>query len=227
MLETELYAPVKALFESMGYTVKGEIGDCDVMGIRGEEIIAIELKLHLNLDVIVQAALRQKVADKVYIAVPSPKRDALKRWQNVSHLLRRLEIGLITIKTSGANITFDAVPFNRPMSVRRSNKLKDKLITEFNGRHGDNNTGGTKGKNVTVYREQAILIATLMEKYGSLKLCDIVAMTGNTKSASILRNNYYLWFSCEKKGVYHLTEKGLLELSEYHDLASLLINEVE
>ena len=62
MPETDLYSPVKKLLTEMGYSVKAEIMDADVFGVKGEETIAVELKLSLNLDVIVQAALRQKVA---------------------------------------------------------------------------------------------------------------------------------------------------------------------
>ena len=77
MPETDLYMPVKTLFENMGYSVKAEVLDADVLAVKDGETVAIELKLSLNLDVIVQAALRQKVADKVYIAVPPAKRAAL------------------------------------------------------------------------------------------------------------------------------------------------------
>ncbi|MFK8016451.1 MAG: hypothetical protein AB8G17_13545, partial [Gammaproteobacteria bacterium] len=45
MLETDLYAPVKTLLEQQGYTVKGEIGKCDVVAVRGEEPpVIVELK---------------------------------------------------------------------------------------------------------------------------------------------------------------------------------------
>lgn len=31
-METSLYQPVKAFLEGAGYTVKGEVGGCDVVG---------------------------------------------------------------------------------------------------------------------------------------------------------------------------------------------------
>ena len=75
MPETDLYMPVKSLLESMGAVVKGEVGDIDIFGLMPDgRTVAVEMKLHLNLDVIIQAVLRQKVADSVYIAVPSPKK---------------------------------------------------------------------------------------------------------------------------------------------------------
>ncbi|EHS58345.1 hypothetical protein WG8_1605, partial [Paenibacillus sp. Aloe-11] len=35
--ETELYAPIKALFESLGYEIKGEVRNCDLVGIKPEQ----------------------------------------------------------------------------------------------------------------------------------------------------------------------------------------------
>lgn len=226
MLETNLYEPVKKLFEEMGYEVRAEVMDADVAAVKDDILTVVELKLHLNLEVIVQAVLRQKIADKVYIAVPSPKRCDLKKRQNISHLLRRLEIGLITVKETGASITFDAKAYDRKGGARRSEKKRQKLIDEFYQRHGDNNVGGTNGKNVTVYRERAILIAALIEKYGEIALADIPYMTGNPKAKSIVNSNYYGWFLKTEKGIA-LTDIGREELKNYENLSKLLISEAE
>ena len=37
MAEADLYAPIKAFLEAQGYRVKGEIGRCDVLAVRGDE----------------------------------------------------------------------------------------------------------------------------------------------------------------------------------------------
>jgi hypothetical protein len=43
--------------ESQHYEVKGEVQDCDVLAVRGEEApVAIELKVSLKLEVILQAS---------------------------------------------------------------------------------------------------------------------------------------------------------------------------
>ena len=34
MSETDLYPPIKRFLEGQGYTVKGEIGACDVLAVR-------------------------------------------------------------------------------------------------------------------------------------------------------------------------------------------------
>ncbi len=226
MPETDLYLPVKALFESLGYEVKAEVKDFDVLCVKGEETVGVELKLRLNLDVLVQAALRQKICDKVYIAVPSPKRTELKKRQNISHVLRRLEIGLITVKPEGAKITFPPKELDRAKALARNKKNKEKLMEEFSGRHGDNNLGGSNGKITTLYRERSILIAALSEKYGEIKISDIPHMTGNPKAKGIIDNNYYGWFE-KNKSNFFLTEKGKTELKEYEELKEILLKEAE
>ncbi len=36
-METSLYLPVKRFLEGLGYTVKGEIGHCDLVGLRDDD----------------------------------------------------------------------------------------------------------------------------------------------------------------------------------------------
>lgn len=48
--ETDLYQPIKQLLEAQGYDVKGEVGDADVVGCRGEEDpVIVELKTGFSL----------------------------------------------------------------------------------------------------------------------------------------------------------------------------------
>ena len=51
MKESDLYPPLKQFLESQNYEVKGEVQDCDVLAVRGEEApVIVELKLSLNLN---------------------------------------------------------------------------------------------------------------------------------------------------------------------------------
>ena len=226
MLETDLYEPVKNLFQNMGYEVKAEVLDVDVLAVNDVESVAIELKLHLNLEVITQAVLRQRIADKVFIAVPSPKRADLRRWQNISLILRRLEIGLITVKADSAKITFPAKAYDRKAAFNRAKSQREALMEEFAKRHGDLNVGGVNGKTMTLYRERAILVAALSEKYGKIKISDLPSLSGNPKAKSIVENNYYDWF--KKTGdTYSVTKKGKEETKEYGELKEILLSEVE
>ncbi len=227
MQETELYAPVKELLENMGYSVKAEVGDCDAFGVLPDgSTAAVEMKLRLNLDVIIQAVDRQKLADKVYIAVPSPKKSTLKRWNSIGIVIRRLGIGLITVKERGAKITFEPREYDMKAAEARNKGRRKRLETEFLQRHGDQNTGGTNGKTVTVYRENAILIAALAEKYGSIAFSDIGKMAGIAKARDIVNRNYYGWFKAEDDE-FGLTDRGKSELSEYRELADKMLKEAE
>ena len=64
MPEAELYGPIKAFLQGQGYEVKGEIGACDVVAVRGNEgPVVVELKEQLNLALLLQAADRLAVSD--------------------------------------------------------------------------------------------------------------------------------------------------------------------
>ena len=66
MSEVDLYHPVKRFLEKQGYSVKGEIGPCDVVAVRGAEgPVVVELKLRLTLALILQAVDRLAVSDVV------------------------------------------------------------------------------------------------------------------------------------------------------------------
>ena len=68
--ETDLYPPIKALFEDQGYVVKSEVGAADVVAVRGgEPPVIVELKLTFSLALVHQCVARLKVSDAVYMAV--------------------------------------------------------------------------------------------------------------------------------------------------------------
>ena len=75
-MESDLYAPVKALLEGQGYVVKGEVRGCDVVGVRGEEPpVIVELKRVFGLSLVLQGVDRLALSDRVYLAVGQwPKR---------------------------------------------------------------------------------------------------------------------------------------------------------
>ena len=53
LAETDLYRPVKQFLEAQGYVVKGEIGPCDVVAVRGDESpVVVELKERLSLSLV-------------------------------------------------------------------------------------------------------------------------------------------------------------------------------
>src|SRR5258707_12368439 len=57
-LETALYLPVKRFLENLGFTVKGEVGGCDLVALSAGEppiVVIGELKLSFNLELLLQA----------------------------------------------------------------------------------------------------------------------------------------------------------------------------
>ena len=97
MLEKQLFQPIKELFESDGFMVDGEVRKIDMLCMKDDVSVAVELKKELNLKVIIQAALRQKTIDIVYVGIFSPKSLHNKRFKEKLYLLKRLGIGLIIV----------------------------------------------------------------------------------------------------------------------------------
>ena len=94
MKEYELFAPVRDMFESMGYRVNAEVKDCDVTAVKGDELIITELKRSLSVNLLAQALDRQKTGANVYIAVPKPKRYSPKTFRDTLYVIKKLELGL-------------------------------------------------------------------------------------------------------------------------------------
>ncbi len=91
MKESDLYIPLKKFLESQNYEVKGEVLDCDVVAIRGKETpVIVELKLHLNLEVVLQAVDRLSLTQKVYVGVPKKSKLLKRRLRYIKKLMKML-----------------------------------------------------------------------------------------------------------------------------------------
>lgn len=225
--EKDLYAPVKEFFECDGYTVKSEVKECDLVAVKADELIITELKLSLNLEVILQAVQRQKMTEKVYIAVPVPKID--KRFKKVCDLLKRLEIGLILVYVkksfSYVNVELECKNCTSRIISTYGRRKKKGLEEEFQQRHGDNNIGGVNRKKlITVYRENALYIAGLMKNKGPLSAKELRALGAAENSHSIIYQNHYRWFKKVEHGKYTLSEFGLSDIENYSDLINVLLD---
>jgi hypothetical protein len=67
-LETSLYLPVKRFLETLGFNVKGEICGCDLVSPRGDSasvVVVEELKLSINLDLVLRGVDRTVVSDEI------------------------------------------------------------------------------------------------------------------------------------------------------------------
>jgi len=224
--EKDLYGPVKEFFECDGYTVKSEVKACDLVAVKDNDLIITELKLSLNLEVILQAVQRQKMTEKVYIAVPIPKIN--KRFKTICDLLKRLEIGLLLVyvkKTySYVNVELECKNFSSRIISTYGKKKKEGLREEFQLRHGDNNTGGVnRMKLITAYREKALYIAGLLKNNGPLSAKELKELGAAENTYNIIHQNHYKWFKKIERGKYTLSEFGLSDIENYSDLINVLL----
>lgn len=227
LLEEDLYHPIKTLFENAGYTVKGEVKDCDITATKDDLVTIIEMKLNLNIELLTQAVKRQKISDSVYIAIPDAgKITFTKKWSDILHLLRRLELGLIIVKVAGdhklAKVIIEPAPFDTAKSKSMNKKRRNSLLKEISGRSGDGNKGGSRGKKIlTAYREAALQIACCMEKYGELSPSKLKQKgTNPEKTQSILSKNHYGWFEKIDRGIYKLSETGKNAIIQYNETSA-------
>ncbi len=222
--ETDLFDPVCQFLIDKGYTVNGEVKNCDITALKGQELLVVELKNGFNVTLLIQAAKRQRVANAVYIAIPMPKSGIFSRkWKDICYLVRRLELGLLVVSflKSGprVEVVLDPEPFDQERSKQLNRKKHVGIITEINGRHGNFNIGGsTRRKLMTAYKENAIRIACYLQKQGPLSPGQLKELGTGAKTSSILQKNFYGWFERVSKGLYQITPEGIRSLSDYPEL---------
>lgn len=213
MKESELYFPLKQFLELKNYEVKAEVQSCDVLAIKGEEEpIIVELKLSLNLDVLLQAVDRLTLSSAVYIGIPKDCKSFKKKRKKSIKLLKMLGFGLILIGEDENSVDVIVEPTEyRP---RKSKQKKARLLDEFQKREGDPNIGGmsTKKGVLTSYRQRALKVAEYLKEHGQNKASNISKEINEPKARDIMYNNYYGWFEKVSLGVYTISSKGLEEI---------------
>ena len=227
MNEADLYVPVKGFLEAQGYEVKGEVGKCDLVAMREDgPPLVVELKLSLNLSVLLQAVDRTALTDHVYVAIPEPtgSRNTLlrKSRKSINRLFRMLGLGLITVGfrtpagTEEAEARIEVVIEPAPYQPRKNLKRQKRLQREFAARKGDFNQGGTTGRErMTAYRQDALLCADYLQRNGPSAPAAVKAATGIDRARAILYDNVYGWFERPARGRYGLTEAGHQALTQY------------
>ncbi len=206
-METLLYLPVKAFLERAGYTVKGEIGGCDVVGLSEGDpplVVICELKLVFNLELILQAVDRAALSDEVWIAARiSAKGKGRESDRRYRDLCRRLGIGMLGVSDRGEVqvLVSSASPMPRSNPKRRT-----RLVREHVKRRGDPALGGsTKVPIMTAYRQQALACALALAN-GPLRPRDL--KHASPTAGRMLLDNHYGWFERIDKGVYGLSQAG-------------------
>lgn len=213
MKESDLYLPLKKYLESQNYEVKGEVCDCDVVAVRGNEFpVIVELKLSLNLDVLLQGVDRISLSSLIYIGIPHDSKAFKKKRKLALKLLKMLGFGLILIDhiKNKVEVVLDPIEY-KPRKIKQK---KEKLLGEFQSRVGDPNLGGMASRRgvITSYRQKALKIALYLERHGDCKASQIAKDLDELKAREIMYNNYYSWFERVGKGIYSLNAKGKEEI---------------
>jgi hypothetical protein len=217
MAEVELYGPIKRYLEKQGYTVKGEIGACDIVAVRGDEPpVVVELKQQLNFILILQAVDRLAISGTVYIAFRTGKKQSAtfrSHRKQVLQLLRRLGVGVLTVSTRNV---VTAILDPQPYRPRSNPTRRARLLKEFEERIGDPEAGGSATKQrLTAYRQDALRCARELNQSGVLKLSDLRQRAAVERAGAIVRDNHYGWFDRVKTGHYELADKGRQAIQEW------------
>ena len=216
--ETDLYEPIRAFLEEEGYQVQAEVKDCDIAAVKDGQLVIVELKKSFNLKLVYQGLERQSLTEQVFVAIPRPKKGAReKSWKDMLKLLKRLELGLLTVALDSPLKTVDVVLEPSDSIAWKNRKKREKLQAELENRQVDANVGGmTRRKIMTAFREKSIRLACLLEKEGQVSTASL-RERGLEDSVGILSRNYDKWFKRVEKGVYALSEKGqdALENEDY------------
>ena len=220
--ETDLYEPIRAFLEEEGYQVQAEVKDCDIAAVKDGQLVIVELKKSFNLKLVYQGLERQSLTDQVFVAIPRPKKGAReKSWKDMLKLLKRLELGLLTVALDSPLKTVDVVLEPSDSIAWKNRKKREKLQAELENRQVDANVGGmTRRKIMTAFREKSIRLACLLEKEEQVSLASLRERSMEDY-AGILSRNYDKWFKRVEKGVYALSEKGK-EALEYEDYAKVV-----
>jgi hypothetical protein len=212
-LETALYLPVKRFLEKLGFTVKGEIGGCDLVALSGDDppvVVIGELKLSFNLELLLQAVDRAGACDEVWVAAKfSARGKGRENDARYRNLCRRLGFGMLAVTDTG-----DVEMLVKPTtSTRRDPKKRSRLIAEHQKRKGDPALGGsTRAPIMTAYRQQALACASALA-HGPRRVRDLKPEIPD--APKILLHNYYGWFDRAERGVYVLTDAGHAALKRW------------
>jgi hypothetical protein len=200
-LETALYLPVKRFLEKLGFTVKGEVGGCDLVALSGGDppiVVIGELKLSFNLELVLQAVDRAAACDEVWLAARMSARgkgrESDARYRN---LCRRLGFGMLAVTSTGDVEVIVKPPTTSP---RRDPKKRSRLVAEHRRRKGDPALGGsTRSPIMTAYRQQALACASALSQ-GPRRVRDLRPEIPD--APKILLHNVYGWFDRAERGIY-------------------------
>lgn len=210
--ETDMYEPVKILFEGMGYKINAEVKGCDVTAYKDGEIAVIELKTSFNLKLLYQGMERLKLTERVFLAVPRPAKSGSKESRAMLQIVKRLGFGMIFVALDSgvkeAGIVF--WPGEQSVPVKKNTRKAQAVVSEINRRKLETNKGGSRGVKLnTAYRERCVKIACIIEQRGAQTARVLMRDYGCEKDTyAIISKGPYGWFMKIDKGLYDLSRAG-------------------
>lgn len=222
MIESELFDPICAHYKQMGFEVDGEVKSIDMVCRHIEEdiTVVVELKNTINMKLITQAALRQKLFDYVYVGVWTPKNLRSKEHRNKVYLLKRLGIGLIYVSPKLHSVSIAHEPLADELLVyqQRNKRKRQAVLKEFQKRQLKENQGGIYNtKIITAYMEECLVVLKALEEGEALKVGQVREITGIKLCNRLLYDNHYGWFENVTRGHYRITSLGQEALVTYGD----------
>lgn len=218
--ERDMYEPVCNFLKEQGFFVKSEVNGYDVVAQKQNHIIVIELKKSFQLKLVYQAIDRQSVCKEVFVAIPrTDKPQNTKQFKNMIKLLKRLNIGLLTVALDSPVKTVDVLLEPVESDIYQNRNKKKKLLLELEGRTGDYNVGGmTRHKIMTAYREKALELCCILQQKDNVSCAFLREIGLSEKHIKMLGTNVYQWYQRVSRGVYCLSCEGkkALEEQEYH-----------
>ncbi|QVK17446.1 hypothetical protein KHQ81_11385 [Mycoplasmatota bacterium] len=230
--ETELFPPVKTLLIKNNFSICSEIQYCDIAAMKDDQLVIVELKTSLTLNLLLQAVKRQRLTDYVFVAIPESKLMKTKKWKDIILLIKRLGLGLIVVRFKEepyAEVLIEPMLFDIIKSQKQAKIKRKKLIKEFNGRSYDLNIGGSSKKKImTAYKEQSLYIACCIHLLGPLSPKKLKELGSHSKKTnSILIKNFNHWFYRVKTGIYDISEEGIKAITHYHEITTNQIDSIK
>ena len=205
--EADMYEPIRQLLNGLGFIVRGEVKNCDIAAIKGEELWVVEMKLSANLTLLYQAMERKAITDYVFIAIPRPKNSRAKNFSLLKKIISKLELGLILVSIDSP-VPLAEIAIHPTTSKKTSPKKSESVRKEILGRSSDTIGGAANTRVSTAYREKCIKIACMLEVQGELNSRELLRLGCEKDTATILRLNHYGWFTKTENGKYTLSAAG-------------------
>lgn len=223
-MEKEMFPIIKNFLEEQDYKVKAEVKSFDIMGMKEDVILIVEMKNTFNTKLICQGLEGKYITDYVYLAIPKPTVKVMKSasFKEKKQIIKSLELGLLLVDKQLKEVIVLLDPLIK--NTKKKNKKRENLKKEFLLRKTDFNEGGvSRTKIITAYRELALITLHFL-KDGPKTTKEIKTFVKQDKVMSVLQQNYYGWFERIERGVYQITNIGVAALKSYEKVLDKLIN---